>query len=291
MKRSKPFAIAVLIMVFSAALLWASTNLHSKALTAAGIAAGGEASMGGAGDEAGASDRLRRIRVRPGLREAFDALGERMVKPGKGRLMLRATLTRKGGEAAPVQIVLETPGLLRVEEGAPTSGRPRALVFDGSSAQRTGGDVSRADEELIETLIFDSPEHFFRGQFKGSATRFLGSGFRPDDGETAEYKGPTYSIYQMTELARGTGESQEQVKLYYFNTATHLLEQVKYETERDGTRTSVVVLLGDWQTVQGQRVPGRVVRTENGQPVLEVKVTSAGFGPRAQDGSLTLQQN
>lgn len=291
MRRSRLFAFAVLSVLFSAALLWASTGLLSKAITTAGTAAGEGVPAGRAEGEAGASDRLRRIRVRPGLREAFDALGERMVKPGKERLILTANLTRKGGDVAPVQIVLETPGLLRVEEGGPATGRTHALVFDGSGARRLGGDVSRADEELIETLVYDSPEHFFQGQLKGSATRLLGSGFRPDDGEAAEYKGPTYSIYQTTELVSSMGKSQEQVKLYYFNSATHLLEQVKYETERDGTRTSVAVLLGDWQGVQGQRVPGRVVRTEDGKLVLEVKVISASFLPRAQDGIFGLQQN
>jgi hypothetical protein len=290
MRRSTLVTVVVL-MLFGATLLWASNRLRGEALTATGVAAGKQPPPVALQDETGVADRLRRVRVRPGLRDALDALGDRMVKPGRERLLLTATLAREGENAAPVHLVREFPNLLRVEGRASGAGRTSALVFDGARARRPGGDVSRADEDLIETLVYDSAEYFFQGQIKGSATRFLGSGFRLDGGETPDLEGPTYSVYQIVQPIRGAGEARERVKLYYFNAATHLLERVKYDAEREGTQVSVEVLLGDWQAVEGQRVPGRIVRTENGAPVFDLKATSAAFSSRAQDGTFGATQH
>lgn len=291
MRRSNLFAILILLVLPCTAWLWASTRARNKVLAAVEAAAGKPAPPAAAEGEAVGSDRPRSIRVRPGLRDAFEALGDRLVKPGRERVLLAAHLSLRGEEAGPVYLIREFPDLLRLEERAGGTGRVRALVFGGAGARRNDGDVTSADEELIETLVHDSPEHFFQGQVSGAATRFLGAGYRPDESESFEHDGPTYDVYEVTGPVVITGEGRQQVKRYYFNSATRLLEWVKYETDRGGAPARVTVQLGGWQEVQGQRVAGHVVRRVDGETVIDLRVTSAGFAPRAQDGAFDLPRN
>lgn len=291
MRRSRILAALILLVLPCTALIWASMKPRAEASSAAGDAAGEPAPPVTAEGEVVEPERPRRLRVRPGLREALEALGDRLIKPGRERILLTADLSLRGEDAKPVYLVREFPNLLRLEEQGGGIGRPRALVFGGAGARRSDGQVMREDEELVETLAYDCPEHFFHGQSEGAATRFIGLGYRLDESETFEHDGPVYDVYEVTGPVLITGEARDQVKRYYFNTATRLLEWVKYEVDRGGVPARVVVRLGDWQEVQGQRFPGRIVRTADGETVIDLRVTSAGFAPRAQDGAFDLPRD
>lgn len=291
MRRSRILAALILLVFPCTALLWASMKAGAEDSGTVREAAGKPAPPVTGEDEAVESDRLRRLHVRPGLREALEALGDRLVKPGRERILLTAELTLRGEDAKPVYLVREYPNLLRLEEQGGGIGRVRSLVFGGAGARRSDAQVTREDEELVETLAYDSPEHFFHGQLGAAATRFLGPGYRLDESESFEHDGPTYDVYEVTGPVLITGEAREQIKRYYFNSATRLLEWVKYEVDRGGVPARVVVRLGDWQEVQGQRVPGRIARTVDGETIIDLSVTSAGFAPRAQDGAFDLPGN
>lgn len=67
------------------------------------------------GGRAAASDYLAPSRVPPEARGVLAALGDRLARPGKERLVLSGTLTDERGARA-VQVTWELPGRLRIDE-------------------------------------------------------------------------------------------------------------------------------------------------------------------------------
>jgi hypothetical protein len=229
------------------------------------------------------AEYVRRGRLRSQLQAVLGALGDRLEKPGKERLTLTGTITKAGRQQAiPVLLVWEFPGRLRLEEQV--DGQRNVTVFNGNNARKNGNSLSRRDEDLIETLTHDSVEHFLISQLDGAATRFLGSRFRLDDGTATNYEGPFYDLYETSELIKVGREIRRQTKVYYFNSDTHLLERVKYQVRRDDLATEVEVRLNNWHEVQGQKLPGEIVRLENNMLVLTFTITSTSIGSRAADG-------
>lgn len=227
-----------------------------------------------------ALEYVRRAQLWPTLPEALAALGDRLEKPGKERLTLRGTVSRRGdAQSAPLLLVWEYPGLIRLEEQSAGGAAP--ITFNGREARRNNQSLDRPAEDLLETLAYDSAEHFFVAQVDGSAaTRFLGRRFRADENAAA----PFYDIYQTTETIRVGQAARRQTKQYFFNSETHLLERVRYQIRRDGATTGVEVRLSEWRTIAEQRLPTRVVRLENGEPTLTFTFTSLNVGSRVADG-------
>lgn len=236
------------------------------------------------------SEYVERARLDPQSIDALDALGNRLESEGLERLTLAGTLTRTNGSpSGQVQLISEYPGRLRLELQA--SGQTRVTGFDGEQMWMAGATPDRKEEDLVETLVDDSVEHFFLGQMQGVATRLLGTGFRTDDGEAEEYFGPLYDIYEITEQIKIGQETSERTKHFYFNSNTHLLEKVRYGLERDGIQINVKVEISDWQSVQGQQVPMRIVRIENDTPVLTLTLNSPSVTPRSTDESFANPHN
>src|ERR1051325_6090635 len=59
---------------------------------------------------------VRMSRLEPRLRPALQALGDRIQKPGKERLMLTGTLQLGRGDTVPIVANLQFPDRLRLEE-------------------------------------------------------------------------------------------------------------------------------------------------------------------------------
>jgi hypothetical protein len=219
---------------------------------------------------------VSRARLWPQLREALKVLGDRLEKPGKERLILTGTLSRKQDEKLNARLILEYPDKVRLEEP------DGVTVFDGKELKSSKKDLSKKDEDEIESLLSDSAEHFFAGQTGGLATRFLGSRFRTDDGTTPGYRGPFYDLYQVHDRLTLKKTVSHQPKLYYLNSDSLLVERVRYESA--DTRTKVEVQLTGWQKVGDQFVPGRITRLEDGATGLSLTVTAATVGPKLADG-------
>jgi hypothetical protein len=226
-----------------------------------------------------ATGHVRRGLLWPQLRPMSEALGDRLERPGKERLVLIGALRRasKKNEDRPARLILEFPDRLRLEE------RDGVTVYNNDFAS-SNGVLKRNERDEVESLLFDFVDHFFASQMRGDATRFLGSRFRPDDGANPNYTGPFYELYEVTDRIAIEKEVREQQKFYYFNSDTLLLERVRYQIERDGEPVDVEVLIGGWRKVDGQQIPGVITRTEGGAPVLSLSITSAAVGGRQNDG-------
>jgi len=226
-----------------------------------------------------ATGHVRRGLLWPQLRPMSEALGDRLERPGKERLVLIGALRRasKKNEDRPARLILEFPDRLRLEE------QDGVTVYNNDFAS-SNGVLKRNERDEVESLLFDFVDHFFASQMQGAATRFLGSRFRLDDGANPNYAGPFYEIYQVTDRIAVEKEVREKQKFYFFNSDTLLLEQVRYQIERDGEPVGVEVLIGGWRKVDGQQIPGVITRTEGGAPVLSLSITSAAVGARQNDG-------
>lgn len=214
---------------------------------------------------------VRRAQLSPRLAQNLNALGNRLEKPDQERLALVGTW-RAAGMTQPREFsaTMEFPDRLRLALGGPQN---RVITFDGQPSKVIAAD----DLDLIETLAYDSAEHFFAAQMQGNATRFLGARFRTDDGSTPDYNGPYFDVYKIAEQERPA-------KLYYFNSDTLMLERVTYVINRDGSEINVETKLSDWRVVDGQQVARRIERVENGESMFVLTIRSVGLGRRADDG-------
>lgn len=227
---------------------------------------------------------VRRGSVMPRLLRALGALGDRLEKTGKERTSYEGTFQAEGAaDSAPLAVLRESPDRLRIEmrNGA---GRD-VTVFDGGAGRAAHRPPAQVDEGLIESLVYDTADYFFLAQ-AGGAVRHLGSGFRPD-GAAEEYAGPTYEVYQVSFPVRSSGRAEQRTKTYYFNSATSLLELVRYTVERGGYETEVEVRLSGWQRSLGQSFPARVERLEGGRPVWALTLALSGVGAAARDGAFS----
>src|SRR5712664_1178584 len=133
----------------------------------------------------------------PQLRWHLKALGDRIEKPGKERITIAGTIKRAGdSQALPMALTLEFPDRLRltVQDGV----QQRVVTFNGQAAASVGSALTSSERELIETLVYDTAEHFFGGQSRGTATRSLGEHFRLDNDAQVNGRGPFYDVYQTT---------------------------------------------------------------------------------------------
>jgi len=223
---------------------------------------------------------IRRGQLWPHLKDAFEVLGDRLDTSGKERITL--TGQASGESTSDFILVQEFPARVRFQQQG--NAQPKTIAFDGREGWKLGGNPDRFESAVLETLVYDSVDRLFIAQATGAPTRFLGSRFRLDDGNTEGANAPAYDVYQVNEQVNVGRETRSQTRSYYLNSETLLLERVRYELERDGARTSVEVLLSDWREVQEQKIPFRITRLEDGKPIMILTVAAAAIGPRMSDG-------
>jgi hypothetical protein len=227
---------------------------------------------------------VRAAQVWPQLRWHLKTLGDRIEKPGKERINITGTIKRAGdSQALPMTLTVEFPDRVRltVQDGL----QQRVVTFNGQAAASVGNALMAREREFIETLAYDTAEHFFASQTQGTAMRCLGQRFRADDGTTPNYTGPYYDLYEVSDQIKTAADARQQVKTFYFNSDTLLLEKVRYQIVRNGTPVEVETRISNWQQGQGQQLARRIVRLENGQPVLALTINALAISPRADDGS------
>lgn len=277
--------ILVPVLMISVVMLAALTYAASSKLRSSKTAKKNTTTSEGANlQNENRSSYLRRSSLSPKLVWNLSALGDRLEKPGRERLRITGTLARANdSQTEAVDAVLEFPDRLRltIQKGAGN----RVITFDGDEAKAGGTSLDTAEQDLVETLVYGTAEHFFTTQMQGLATRLLGSRFRLDDGLSADYSGPYCDVYKVADRIKTSPEQREQLKLYYFNSDTLLLERVAYEITRNGLVVKVEERLDGWTREQDQQVARRVERFENGASVFVLTVHATGLGPRVNDGA------
>ena len=216
------------------------------------------------------------------VREFLLALGDRIQKPGKERLVLVGSYTDSKISAKPAKLIWEAPGRLlfdRTGAGAPS------LVVDDKTGVSNASALSNSDLGVLESLLDDSPEAFLYGFTRGHAHRFLGGRFRTDNGKTPNYSGPWYDIYESVAPVQSLSGAPLRQKIFVFDGINKLLVRTSYLVLQGGTKIGVSTEFGKWVVNGGQATPGQIVRKENGVAVFTFDVSAASVVATVNDGT------
>lgn len=219
---------------------------------------------------AGAPQEVRSLLIR---------FGDRFQKPGNERLTLTGTWTDSNGSSQ-ATVVSEITGNIRVQLNGSDS---KSILSVGSQTTTNAAKASGGDQDIIDSLMADSPQTFFYAWSQKDGIRYLGSRFRTDGGKDPAYKGPWYNIYEVVAPATG-GAATTQRRLYYIDTYTRQFAKTRYTLLRNGVSVDVQTVFSDWFQVNGQSVPRRIERFENGKSVFSFAVASAVASPAVADG-------
>ncbi len=208
------------------------------------------------------------------------ALGARLNTAGSERVVHSGTLTDRNGKRN-FTVTTELPGKIRVDDPGQQG---KALAFDGNNVASSKGVVSADDNDLLELLAHDTQEGFLAAVANGGGLRQIGGNFRTDDGKTLDYKGPWLEIYQINFPSASRSDKAVRAKFYMFDSSTHLLQRVSYDSG-GGSSARVEVVFGPWLAVQGNQIPGKITRLENGVKKLEVEFSTATFAKGVSDNA------
>jgi hypothetical protein len=225
-------------------------------------------------------EHLQLGQLPPHCREYARTLGDRLLVKGKERVILAGTLSlpTAGVAAANVQVTLEPPNKIRIDNLTVAS----SVAFDGTTLAKNNGAVAQQDYATIDSFSTDFTDLFLFSQLTGGASRLVTQGARLMDGGKP-VDPPVYcDVVHTTVSDTVRGMLRQTMKSYCFNSTTKLLERVSY-TDPNSPQTQVQTVYSNWQLIQGQRVPGKVARYENGSQVMLFQLAGATVGPTAAD--------
>jgi hypothetical protein len=230
---------------------------------------------------------VQRRYVEPGtvsssVRQIVAALGDRVQRAGKERVVMTGTLSRKGATSA-LRIVRETPGYLRIDE---TGGKNKSVAFDLTELKGKTA-IDDDDEDLAEMLESDTAENFLLQFAPGSSVRKLGDRFRVK-GETGF--GSEVDVYEVVAPVLLKRNKQLAWKQYMFDSSTGLLRRVSYGAKVNGRAVLVQTVLSGYSQVAGYALPGLISRNVDGAVVFRFARESAAVTTAVEDGAFTTLQ-
>jgi hypothetical protein len=200
----------------------------------------------------------------PGMfNQQLNALGKRLKTSGKEKTVYSGQLFDKAGNSSPARVIYQLPGLVRLEGFKKSSA---AISFNG---QEISGITSRKeDEALMEVFVMDYSEGMLASVQQGAAVRLLGRGFGPDPRLVPDYKGPRYDIYEVTGSVRSRQDQLVRSKLYYFDSATGLLQSTRYYDRSVKPAVKVETRFSNWGDIEGSAYPACVDHYVGGKLVF-----------------------
>ena len=216
------------------------------------------------------------------FRPLASALGDRLLSAGKERRTLVGTMA-EAGQTYPCSLIQELPNKFRIDEGGP---QPITVAFDGKRTWASYGNLTEQGQDMLESLFDDTPESLMLSLHHGAAARMLVNRARMDDGSSPTYSGRLVTIYQL--VAPPISRTDRRKKQFYFDSTTRLPVLVRYQNKRsDGRAVSVETSFSDWTAINGQFVPGKVMRSEDGKGVFTFQANNARFDAATDDGIFT----
>lgn len=195
-----------------------------------------------------------------GLRVLLVAHGTRLQAPGKERLVLSGAMKR-GSSSSSLQLTNDLPGKVRIDENG---GRAKSVVFDLENLSSPNS-IEDVDEDMAESFALDTPESFFLQIRYGGALRMIGQNFKVKN-ETGF--GSQVDIFELTSIAATRRDKQVRRKHFLFDFRTGLLRQVAYSATKAGRPYRVATVYSEYSQLEGNAVPGKIQRVEDGAEVF-----------------------
>jgi hypothetical protein len=205
--------------------------------------------------------------------------GNRFYTPGNERVTLSGVFTDSSGSNNAV-LTVEIPGKVRLAISGST---PKVLLFDGTNTNVGGAAAAGADQDVLESIAGDGLEGFFFS-FHASAGHLLGGHFRMDGGKSANYTGPYYDIWEIFPRVAVRAGAPVQQKLCYFDSNSGEFYKCRYKIQRNGQTIDAQTRYSQWTKTNGQLLPGRIERFEDGVSVFSFVAASAALAPAASGG-------
>lgn len=214
------------------------------------------------------------------LRPALSAMGDRLERPGKERIIAVGTVSSgAAGTATAVQITIQEGKQLRIDyPGTPG----QSVIFDGTATFKSNGAAGKAESDLVSSMIEDSMEQLFLGLGSGYAMRRLALAARLSDPNDRTITG-LCDMYEVSYVERSQGKPQVIRKSYCVDSTTHLL-RAAYSSDPQNPSTKLETRMENWFRSGDQMLPGKITRFENSQRLLVIVLTSATIGAKGADG-------
>src|SRR5262249_20146985 len=133
------------------------------------------------------------------------------------------------------------------------TGSSGPVTFNGTQGKGAAGALNKAEQDLLESLVDDSADSLMELISSGNGFTLLGRRFPNGSGGFCD-------LYDVPEKPK-TRNRPVAPKRYCFDSASGLLTYVTYSS--DQSQGSVIrSQYSDWRTINGDRFPGRIVRTE-----------------------------
>ena len=196
-------------------------------------------------------------------------LGKRFLAGGTTTSVLNGTLTT-GSETQIVQMTRT-----QTDEGETVevrvAGDLEPLSWDAKQGMLARSHQPTPDErELLERLVFDSPDQFVLMQLRGASYYTVARAVRPA-GANDGYEGPLWTIVRTDDPEQDEAKRPaSRWRLYYLNTATGLIDRI--ESEVEGRR--IVADISSWTENNGEKVPAQIVWTRDGQTLMQYSLTN-----------------
>ncbi len=203
------------------------------------------------------------------IERQMERLGPRMAAGSKARLVLTGTFSPAKSTPVPAQIMYQWPNLFKFQ----TSGsEPAALTFDGKDAHSKKSSLDTTDQNLLESLLDDSPDGLFASLMAGSSLRLIGRRFHPAPSVSPSYNGPSFDIYESVGPVLGRQGDTHRSKRFYFDSKSGFLLSVRYD---NAAKLKTETRFVGWRDVAGTAVADRIERWENGDPVFTFDLLAA----------------
>jgi hypothetical protein len=200
-------------------------------------------------------------------------LGQRFYRPGKERITAQGTLTYFDGDQEvnePIQIIRQSHLKIRLDQGGKVS------IFDGNNTRPVLSGTEKVKDSL-QVLLEDSAEGFIDLLQTTVTRRHLGTGFKL---ESAVESDPGMDVILMSYPDAFQNNTPIQ-KAYWFSSRTKLLGVVSYLS---GSGRVNHIVIDDYRDIEGEKLPFRVERWEDGKLVMRLTLNEATLSAGAEDG-------
>lgn len=214
-----------------------------------------------------ARTRVRNLSLQPEAFVMARRLGARFAADKREKSVLIGTLTL-GDETRMVQTTrTQTDDGEQIEIKIAGSGP--ALTWDANQGCLADGNrANNTDRELIERLVFDSPDQFVLAQLRGASYLTVARNVRPSDAGD-QYEGPLWNIVRLDDPQRDEMKApQSRWRLYYINAPTGVIDRI--ESEVAGSR--IVAEFSGWTKQEGEGFPTQIVWKQQGQTIMQYNV-------------------